>query len=141
MENSDQFCEDFLMTTVDLPLCMLHQVSPPSPATSSCTTVDFSSIDVEKDYHNSPFFTLFTEVFENTSNPDSCVCSSLSQEFNASGNCAPKRSLLQELGEEKFVPLKKINPRNVSNGEEGHRITKNLTINDVNGASRLLISR
>lgn len=49
--------------------------------------------------------------------------------------------MLQELGEEKFVPLKKINPRNESNGEEGHWITKNLTINDVNGASRLLLSR
>ncbi|KAK4721472.1 hypothetical protein R3W88_011705 [Solanum pinnatisectum] len=105
---------------------MCHQVSPPSSTTSTCTIVDFSSIDSGKDDPNSPFFTLFTQVSKNTSNPQFlCFCFIKSR----------------ELGEEKFVPLKKIKLRNESNGEEGHWITKRLTRSDVNGASRLLLSQ
>ncbi|KAG5610791.1 hypothetical protein H5410_022072 [Solanum commersonii] len=118
-------------TTVNFPFCMFHQVSPPSSTTSSCTIVDFSSIDGSKDDPYSPFLTLFTQVSENTSNPNSCVFASSSRELNASGNCAPKRQLLQELGEEKFAPFKKIKLRNESNGEEGQWITKRLTRSDV----------
>ncbi|KAG5592437.1 hypothetical protein H5410_042951 [Solanum commersonii] len=197
MENSDQFSDDFLMSlpfsedsvidvepisyclphhssTVDFPFCMFHQVSPPSSATSSSTTVDFSSIDGGKDDPNSPFFTLFTGFSKNfvaskpivnstppppPSSTDLCLslpslpntsstaqssidsqhcCSfaSSSREVNALGNSAPKRSLLQE-----FIPLKKPKLTKESNGEEGHWITKKLTRSDVNGASRLLLSR
>lgn len=83
---------------------------------------------------------------------DFFIFSSLSREVNASSNCVPNRLLLQELGEEKFIPLKKIKLtkesmnkpliiRQAVAGEEDHWITKKLTRSDVNGASTLLLPR
>uniref|UniRef100_M1DCE7 Transcription factor n=1 Tax=Solanum tuberosum TaxID=4113 RepID=M1DCE7_SOLTU len=133
-------------------LSLFPQVSENLAASKPITTtVEFSSIDGGKDNPNSPFLTLFTRVYVSTTPPppsstDLCfslpslpntsstaqssissqhssVFASSSREVNALGNCALKRSLFQELG------------------EEGHWITKKLTKSDVNGASRLLLSQ
>ncbi|XP_049361627.1 putative B3 domain-containing protein At1g78640 [Solanum verrucosum] len=141
-------------------LSLFPQVSENLAASKPITTtVDFSSIDGGKDNLNSSFLTLFTRVYENSKpianntpqpslpNTSSTAQSSIdsqhsssfassSREVNALGNSAPKRSLLQE-----FIPLKKPKLTKESNREEGHWITKKLTRSDVNGASRLLLSR
>ncbi|TMW80656.1 hypothetical protein EJD97_017222 [Solanum chilense] len=131
----------------------------PLSSASSSTTYDFSSIDGGKDNPNSPFLTLSlpdsppssTDLclslpsLPNTSSTaqssiDSQHSSSIassSGEVNALGNSVPKRSLK----EQKFIPRKKTKLTEESNGEEGHWITKKLTRSDVNGASRLLLSR
>ncbi|XP_015159432.1 putative B3 domain-containing protein At1g78640 [Solanum tuberosum] len=184
MENSHQFSDDFLPFLEDsvidaepISYCLPHQYSSSNTTLSLfpqvsqnlaaskpiTTTVDFSSIDGGKDHPNSPFLTLFTRVYVNTTPPPSstdlclslpslpntsstaqssissqhcCSFASSSREVNALGNSAPKRSL----GEHKFIPRKKTKLTEESNGE-GHWITKKLTRSDVNGASRLLLSR
>ncbi|KAH0741377.1 hypothetical protein KY290_034420 [Solanum tuberosum] len=78
------------------------------------TTVDFSSIDGGKDDHNSPFLTLYTQVYENSKpianntpppflpNTSSITLSSIDSQYssifasskrevNVLGNCANKR--------------------------------------------------
>ncbi|KAG5592432.1 hypothetical protein H5410_042946 [Solanum commersonii] len=148
MENSHQFSDDFLLFSEDsvidakpisycLPLqysssnttlSLFSQVSENLAASKPITTtVDFSSIDGGKDNPNTPFLTLFTRVYVNTTPPPpppsstdlclslpslpntsstaqssissqhSCSFASSSREVNALGNSAPKRSLLQEL--------------------------------------------
>ncbi|KAK6782862.1 hypothetical protein RDI58_020658 [Solanum bulbocastanum] len=159
------YCLPHQYSSSNTTLSLFPQVSENLAASEPITTtVDFSSIDGGRDHPNSPFLTLFTRVSENSKpianntpppslpntsstaqssidSQHSSVFASSSREVNALGNCAPKRSLLQELGEEKFIPRKKTKLTKESNGEEGHWITKTLTKSDVNGASRLLLSQ
>ncbi|KAH0643907.1 hypothetical protein KY289_034881 [Solanum tuberosum] len=91
MENADQFPDDFLklslfppftedsvvdaepisyclrhQSTVDFTLSLYPQVSENLGASKPISaTVDFSSIDGNKDHPYSPFLTLFTQVCEN----------------------------------------------------------------------------
>ncbi|KAG5592431.1 hypothetical protein H5410_042945 [Solanum commersonii] len=147
------YCLPHQYSSSNTTLSLFSQVSENLGASKPITTtVDFSSIDGGMDNPNSPFLTLFTRVYGNSkpianntpppptppstdlcfslpslpntsSTAQSSVFASSSQEVNALGNCALKRSLFQELG------------------EEGHWITKKLTKSDVNGASRLLLSQ
>ncbi|KAH0741373.1 hypothetical protein KY290_034416 [Solanum tuberosum] len=147
------YCLPHHYSSSNTTLSLFPQVSENLAASKPITTtVDFSSIDGGKDNPNSPFLTLFTRVYGNSkpianntpppptppstdlcfslpslpntsSTTQSSVFASSSQEVNALGNCALKRSLFQELG------------------EEGHWITKKLTKSNVNGASRLLLSQ
>ncbi|XP_049378294.1 B3 domain-containing protein At2g33720-like [Solanum stenotomum] len=159
------YCLPHQNSSSNTTLSLFSQVSENLAASKPITTtVDFSSIDGGKDNPNSPFLTLFTRVYVNITPPPpppsstdlclslpslpntsstaqssissqySCSFASSSREVNALGNSAPKRLL----GEQKFIPRKKTKE---SNGEEGHWITKKLTRSDVNGASRLLLSR
>ncbi|KAH0643906.1 hypothetical protein KY289_034880 [Solanum tuberosum] len=154
------YCLPHHYSSSNTTLSLFPQVSENLAASKPITTtVDFSSIDGGKDNPNSPFLTLFTRVYGNSkpianntpqpslpntsstaqSSIDSQHCCSFAssiREVNALGNSAPKRSLLQE-----FIPLKKPKLTKESNREEGHWITKKLTRSDVNGASRLLLSR
>ncbi|KAH0642826.1 hypothetical protein KY289_033800 [Solanum tuberosum] len=112
-------------------LSLFPQVSENLAASKPITTtVDFSSIDGGKDHPNSPFLTLFTRVYENskpiaknTPQPSLPNTSSTAQSSIDSQYCFVFGSSSREVN------------------ALGNWITKKLTRSDVNGASRLLLSR
>ncbi|KAG5592434.1 hypothetical protein H5410_042948 [Solanum commersonii] len=154
MEIGDQFSDDFLMSlpfsedsvidaqpiSYSLPhhysssnttLSLFPQVSENLAASKPITTtVDFSSIDGGKDHPNSPFLTLFTQVHENSkpiaNNTPPPSLPNTSSTAQSSIDSQHSCSFASSSGEVNAL---------------GNWITKKLTRSDVNGASRLLLSR
>ncbi|KAG5592429.1 hypothetical protein H5410_042943 [Solanum commersonii] len=144
MEIGDQFSDDFLMSlpfsedsvidaepiSYSLPhhysssnttLSLFPQVSENLAASKPITTtVDFSSIDGGKDHPNSPFLTLFTRVYENS---------------KPIANNTPPPSLPNTSS----TAQSSIDSQHSCSFASSSR--EKLTRSDVNGASRLLLSR
>ncbi|KAH0741376.1 hypothetical protein KY290_034419 [Solanum tuberosum] len=112
-------------------LSLFPQVSENLAASKPVTTtVDFSSIDGGKDRPNSPFLTLFTQVHEN-SKPIA---------NNTPPPSLPNTSLTSQSSiDSQHSSVFASSSREVN--ALGNWITKMLTRSDVNGASRLLLSR